>query len=446
MKHRKGKLAGAGKTKKIYRAVGNPDWAILQYLKKITKFDDATLTREFGMKGVFSNTVNCNVFELLRRAGLPVAYIEKASPTAFVAWLCQMLKLEVVIRRHKIGSYLLRHPDQRTGEGELPGVFPVLEVEFFLKTSGGKLIAPDGRILVRGLDPKQGQEDPLIINPYDPIWTLHHPKLPKWDDDVDLSKTVRMREGLGALTDGDYLMRTMEDIIRNVFLVLERAFGMLGYRLQDLKLEFGIGPDGELYVADVIDPDSFRLVDILWNMFSKQAFRAGEDLVVVAEKYRIVSELSKSLRIPKSQVLVLWSGSPNDPVPDTSFIDLASIGVEVIEVVESGHKRTEASLNRLREIERDHPEGGVILVSAGKSNGLGPILAAHTDWQVISIPVGVEKDPRIIWSSVDMPSKVPNLVILNSKNAVAAALKDLSRTNPAVYAYVRRQIEDRLAA
>jgi phosphoribosylaminoimidazole carboxylase / phosphoribosylaminoimidazole-succinocarboxamide synthase len=94
---------------------------------------------------------------------------------------------------------------------------------------------------------------------------------------------------------------------------------------------------------------------------------------------------------------------------------------------------------------KEFPEGGVLLALVGRSNGLGPVDAAHTFWPVISVPVTYKEFPEDVWSSLRMPSKVPMATILpdNEKmgNAVDYALRILAQKNPAVYAHQQAAIE-----
>jgi phosphoribosylaminoimidazole-succinocarboxamide synthase len=296
--YEKGRLIGEGKTKKIFEVVGNPNLAIIQYKNTITKFDDPDLTREFEKKAEYSNTTTCRVFELLKRLNFLVAFEKQISPIEFLAPVCKMLPFEVVTRRYAFGSYLQRNPAFKKPEGEQPHRFDDIVVEFFLKTTKGKLVNSEGRIIVEGLDPKKGEEDPLIINPYDKVWTLYHPKKTAEDKDVELRRGILASEVINL----DYPSRiigAMADYAKGVFLALERAWDRLDCRLVDMKIEFGISPTGELLIADVIDPDSWRLWKLIgenWEDFSKQSFRDGEALSEVERKYGIVANLSEKFK------------------------------------------------------------------------------------------------------------------------------------------------------
>ncbi|MFA4872963.1 MAG: phosphoribosylaminoimidazolesuccinocarboxamide synthase [Patescibacteria group bacterium] len=413
-----------GKTKKVYYVKGNEHLAIFENKPDVTAFDDPKFTKQFEAKATYATTTTCRVFELLKDAGIPVAYKQRLSASEFLALRCNMIPLEVVGRRLAVGSYLKRHPELALDGALPPHRFHRLVAEFFLKTTGGKLIGRDGEILIEGLDPSKGEEDPFIPNPFEPVWQLFHSKKPTWDNSANLERTLRCDSVAGTS-----MMQEMEKILRRVFFVLEGAWNTLGYRLVDLKIEFGITTDGNcLVVADVIDNDSWRLRDATWQELSKQLFREGAALDEVEEKYGFVASLVERFRIPK-QVMVLWRASTKDDFPITGILP----GVEVQQITLSGHKYPQVCLDKLEEIMRNYPDGGAIVVKVGMSNGLGPMLAARTTWPVITIPASTKDAPSDVWSSLHLPSLVPMATILSDKNAFDFALNVLSAKNPAVY-------------
>jgi phosphoribosylaminoimidazole carboxylase/phosphoribosylaminoimidazole-succinocarboxamide synthase len=107
----------------------------------------------------------------------------------------------------------------------------------------------------------------------------------------------------------------------------------------------------------------------------------------------------------------------------------------------SGHKTTVESLKRAEKIFSTFPQGGVFVCEVGRSNGLGPILASHVPWPVISCPATLKEFPNDIWSSLRMPSDVPLLAAWPEANAVNAALGILAQTNPEVYAHLQLKRE-----
>lgn len=191
MTYAKGNLICEGKTKKLWEVKGDPDLVIVENKEDITAFDDPKFTQRFETKAVYATTTTCRVFELLKACGIPVAYLEQLSPTEFLSPVCHMIPLEIVARRYAVGSYLSRNPQLRRQEGELPYRFHRMAVEFFLKTTKGELRDQNGQILVEGLDPEKGEEDPLIMDPECHDWRLFHSKKPIWEKEADLKKTIK---------------------------------------------------------------------------------------------------------------------------------------------------------------------------------------------------------------------------------------------------------------
>jgi len=250
-------------------------------------------------------------------------------------------------------------------------------------------------------------------------------------------------------------LEQIERLARLIFLLLESALTNVGSRLADLKLEFGFLPDGTLVVADVIDPDSLR--QAVWNNdldawidLSKQSFRDGIGLEEVERKYLNAAMLAERIRVPR-QALITWIGSPKDTHPPVDSKLLLHTGITHEKVMISGHKQPEHVLPELEHLLAQYPDGGVIIAKVGMSNGLGPILAARTSLPVISVVANAAPDDHGVvhledaWSSLRMPSDVPNLTVLSEKNAITAALNILARKDPVLYMFRQYEIE-KLAA
>ncbi len=436
--HKRGLLT-EGKTKKVWEVSRHQgeEIVIVEAKDDITAFDSPDFTKEFETKAVCSTTTTCRVFEILQKAGIPVAYKEQISPTEFVADKCSMIPLEVIARRFAVGSFLRRYPGLTPKEKQTPHRFHRLVIELFLKTTKGQLVDSNGMTLVGGLDPEKGEEDPFIKDPYADCWQLFHPKKPSWMPEASLGKSINACSIVGKEIDSK--IKELENILRNVFLVLEGAWNTLGLRLIDMKIEFGFY-DSSILVADVIDNDSWRLQDRDWQELSKQAFRDGEALDEVERKYGIVASLIERFRIPK-QALVLWRGSSRDEFPKVDMLRV-NHNVDLIEVTLSGHKQPTTCLNKLEAILGNYPDGGVIVAKVGRSNELGPMLAARTSWPVITIPATIKNNPEDVWSSVRMPSFVPLSTAWPEENAILMALNILAGKNPLLYMHRQRQIEE----
>lgn len=432
MEIRKGRLISEGKTKKVISVRGHPELAILASKNTITAHDDPSFTREFETKARCSTAVSAWSFELLREAGIPVAFREQLSETEILVDRAEMLLLEVVGRRYPFGSFLKRHPEIETGPDGYPVRWSVLRRELFLKTTGGKFQTRSGRVINIHLDPKLGQEDPFILDPTAKEWQLLHSKVPTWQDGSRLGQIRR-----SAVVSNPDLIAQIDYLLRQVFYVLEAAWAMMGLILVDLKIEVGITRDGRLVVADVLDADSWRLVRLDWEDLSKQSFRDGEDLSKVERKYLHVADLVSHFQV-SNQALVLWRGSTSDPLPE---MPQQFSGIEVVEVVLSVHRQTEKVIERLNELHNQY-RFGVIIVKVGLSNGLGPVLGARTTWPVFSIPVEPDKDAA---SSLRVPKGVAH-AIGNDHAVMGTALNVLGARNPFVRAYQQQMLEDRISA
>lgn len=429
-------VAAEGKTKVIYRSEDMPGLVLVTSKDDITKNDDPSATQVMEKKAAHATATTCAVFSILKDAGIPVAFERQVSATEFLAPECKMIPLEVVMRRYAVGSYLKRYPNLAKKKGETPHRFHRLVFELFLKTTGGNIVTKDGDVC--GKTPAEEStgrplDDPFISNHGEEVWDLKHPKIPCWDEKSNLCCPVFRRNILPE----NITVEMIEEITRKTFLVLEGAWARLGCRLIDFKIESGIGPNGELLVADVIDNDSWRLRTSDWQELSKQLFRDNAEMGDIANKYALVANLVNRFTIPK-QAIVLWSGSKDDKLPEIP----ALAGIEKVEIVISGHKSPVHALSRLRKIQADFPEKGVIVTVVGMSNGLGPTLAARTSWPVIAVPVTAKDRPHDVWSNLEIPSNVPLATILSPKNAVLASLNILAQTNPIAYMHRQYAIEE----
>lgn len=290
----RGALQFGGKTKQGYSVLQDgksvPDLIWFEGTDALTKFDNPDLTQQAIGKAVQCTLINDRVMKVLIAAGIPVAYVQQVSQTAFVAERVEMIPLEVVGRRYFVGSSLKRNPELARPEGEPPYRVDEVAVEFYLKTSGGKVSGLNGTIDL-GLDPRRGEEDPIVYEPNSRNWQLYHSKKPK-----GLDAYLVAISSFEIIADPG-LIREMEAILRGLFLVLEKAWEALGIHFIDIKVEFGLTLDRQLVVADVIDNDSWRLRTWeKWVELSKEAFRQNEAMEIVAERYGIVAALAEQFQ------------------------------------------------------------------------------------------------------------------------------------------------------
>ena len=385
-------------------------------------------------KGALATKTTCNVFHLLKECGIPVAFDDQVDDNSFVAPRCTMLPYEVVVRREAHGSYLKRAPHLSKGH-----LFPQLVLEFFLKTSGKKW-----KNYVLPCD------DPFMVHNREArYFDFYNPKGPNLAQTPAVPFMRLVEQEVFSRSDEANLMEEMGEIARHTFLVLERAWQIQGRRLVDFKIEFGLSPEGKLLLADVIDNDSWRVVDTNGQYLDKQRYRDGDTLENVAKLYRVVADITSQFSLPRQQ-LVIWRGSNSD---DPKIFDGTAID-QVIDfcggrlfyfenVVCSIHKQPSLAYRTLHDLIQKVPDT-VVIAYVGMSNGAGPTLSANCTVPVITVPAGWEKFPEDVWSSLRGPSDVPVMTVLRPANAVLAAFQILAMRNPAIYAALRFKQEERL--
>jgi len=415
-----GALVAEGKTKKIHLVKGSSDRVTVVAKDDITAGDGAKHDI-IPDKGRLATATTCNVFRLLKACGLPVAFVEQDSAISFVSPKCDMLPYEVVVRREAHGSYLKRNPHLSKGQ-----LFPQALVEFYLKTKDknwkGKPLIADDPFMQFAEDAKQMR----LFNPAKPLQG-QEPFL-----------VLAGSEVFGRDQEGQ-IFPEMRRIARQAFLVLEKAWQLEGGTLVDLKVEFGFDAKGGLLLADVIDNDSWRVLEG-GSYIDKQVYRDGGALDDVVAKYRHVAEITSHFRVPRQRI-VLWRGSEKDS-PDAFLQALGELKDMMTVVTCSVHKEPVNAAGIFHRMMQEIPDS-VVIAYIGRSNGAGPTLSAMSTVPVITVPASIKEFPDDLWSSLRAPSAVPVMTVLDPANAVLAALQILSGRNPRLYAKVRGEIENR---
>ncbi len=247
-----GEMVAEGKTKVVFADPADSTLARIVHKDDITAGDGARRDRLPG-KGALSGRTTSNVFRLLRAHGIPTHFVDALADDEMIVRRCDMIPLEVVMRRIATGSYLKRNA---MPEGTR---FEPTVVELFFKDDAN--------------------HDPLV----DEAWIEEH----------------------GVATAAE--VEELKAIGRRVFATLENAWAEQDVQLVDLKIELGRDADGALLVADVIDNDSWRI----WPggrkeaMLDKQVYRdttevTDEALRVVLAKYKLVANLSDAFAASES--------------------------------------------------------------------------------------------------------------------------------------------------
>ncbi|MGI8527601.1 MAG: phosphoribosylaminoimidazolesuccinocarboxamide synthase [Pseudolabrys sp.] len=418
--HSLGALVTEGKTKKVFQIKGGDLVSVIS--KDDITAGDGAKHDIISDKGRLANATTSNVFRLLKACGLPVAFVEQDSATSFVAPNCAMLPYEVVVRREAHGSYLKRNPHFAKGQ-----LFPQLIVEFFLKTKDknwkGKPLVADDPLMIYQKDAGKIE----LFNPAKP-WQGQEPFLVLPQSDV-FSRDDEWKYCL-----------EMAAIARRAFLVLEKSWALEGGTLVDFKVEFGFDAKGNLLLADVIDNDSWRVLES-GAYIDKQVYRDGGALDDVAAKYRRVADITGRFHVPRQRI-ILWRGSEKDN-PEAFTKALGELSDLMTVVTCSIHKEPVRGAATLYKMLQEVPDS-VVIAFIGRSNGAGPVLSALSTAPVITVPASVKEFPEDVWSSLRAPSAVPVMTVLEPGNAVLAALQILSARNPKIYAQVRGEIESRM--
>jgi phosphoribosylaminoimidazole carboxylase / phosphoribosylaminoimidazole-succinocarboxamide synthase len=419
-KHPTGAQVAEGKTKRIYQSGSRPELVLIVSKDDITAGDGAKHDI-IPDKGKVANQTTCNVFRLLKACGLPVAFEEQVDATSFLAPGCTMLPYEVVVRREAHGSYLKRSPHLSKGQ-----LFPKLIVELFLKTKDknwkGKPLVADDPLMGYA----DGESEIRLFNPAKPIFG-QEPFLTLPTSEV-FSRDEEWK-----------IYPEMRRLAAQAFLILEKAWQLEGRTLVDFKVEFGYDTQGRLLLADVIDNDSWRVLEGA-AYIDKQVYREGGTLDDVAANYRRVAEITGRFHLPQQRI-ILWRGSPSDKVEP--FQDALGDLKDLMHVITcSIHKEPVAAAGHLHRALQETPDS-VVVAYIGRSNGAGPTLSAMSTVPVITVPASVKDFPEDVWSSLRAPSNVPVMTVLEPSNAVLAALQILSARNPMIYARLRGEIEKR---
>jgi phosphoribosylaminoimidazole-succinocarboxamide synthase len=182
---RLGPKLAEGKTKIIYAHPDDPALAIMMHKDSISAGDGARRNTIDG-KGTLSGRTAANVFRLLNSAGIVTHFVAAPEPTVMLVRRCDMIPIEVVMRRIATGSYLKRHPETAEGTRFDPPL-----VEFFLKDDA--------------------RHDPQI------------------------TAEELAAQGIATATEAERMLAEG----RRVFETLERAWAQQDVTLVDMKIEFG---------------------------------------------------------------------------------------------------------------------------------------------------------------------------------------------------------------
>ena len=217
-----------GKVKTLF-STDKPNQVIIQYEDKVTAGNGRHVDFPED-KGAVCCEISSLLFQKLEKYQIRTHYIDRYPVAIMSCKKVEIIPIEVVVRNVAAGSIVRQTTIKEGTEFGWP------LVEFYLKDDE--------------------KDDPLL--------TTSRINLMGYGD--DLAK--------------------LEQLAREVNVVLSETFKEMGLTLVDFKLEFGYDADKNLLLADELSPDGMRL----WKegtkeSFDKDLFRKGEGDIVDAYKH-----------------------------------------------------------------------------------------------------------------------------------------------------------------
>ena len=136
-------------------------------------------------------------------------------------------------------------------------------------------------------------------------------------------------------------------------------------------------------------------------------------------------------------------GSKSDTEHAQKIADILNeYGVRTEIIVASAHKVPEKVVKVIEEINASS-EPTVVMTVVGMSNGLGGVVAGSCVHPLINCPPFKDHDDYMvnIHSSLQMPSDVPVMTVLNYKNAALSALRIFAQSDAGLKKKLMERIE-----
>jgi len=217
-----------GKVKTLF-STDKPDQVLIQYEDKVTSGNGRHVDFPED-KGAVCCEISSILFQKLEKYQIRTHYIDRYPVAIMSCKKVEIIPIEVVVRNVAAGSIVRQTTIKEGTEFGWP------LVEFYLKDDE--------------------KDDPLLT-------------------------TAR----INLMGYGDDLAK-LEQLAREVNVVLSETFKEMGLTLVDFKLEFGYDADKNLLLADELSPDGMRL----WKegtkeSYDKDLFRKGEGDIVEAYRH-----------------------------------------------------------------------------------------------------------------------------------------------------------------
>ena len=420
-----------GKVRDIYE---QNDRLVLVASDRVSVFD-YILEEQIPNKGAILTGISNYWFEQTKDI-IENHLIAHPDPSIVVAKKCQPLPIEVIVRGYITGSMWR---DYAEGKREKSGV-----------------------ALPEGLEKNQKLEA-AILTP--------STKAEQGEHDEDISREEILKRGLVS----EELWLEIERVALALYARGQELCAKNNLILVDTKYEFGLDQDGKLILIDEIHtPDSSRFwlagdrgqeelkspdKEYLRQWFLKQNYSGSGDLPrlpqeVIDEAARryldVYSQITgkdfsaleasplermldnlKHSKMIRGGVAVILAGSESDaPFVQKIQAKLEELSVANQVIYGSAHKNTQQVMRTL-DLFNQSDEAIVYITVAGRSNALSGVVAANTHWPVIACPPFKDySDYAVnIHSTLQMPSKVPTLTVIDPANAALATERILRIAN-----------------
>lgn len=406
-----------GKVREIYENNGN---LLMIASDRISVFDKI-LNETVSQKGEILTGISRFWFEQTQDI-CQNHILSFPDPNIMLVKKCTPLKVEVIVRGYLVGS-LAR--DYAAGKKQKCGI-----------------TLPDG------------------LKPNDPLPSPIITPTTKEDEGHDQDITVKELVDQKIVTQKQW--KEIEEKALKLFARGQKIANERGLVLLDTKYEFGLDETGHIILIDEVHtPDSSRFFikgdkelkfpdkELARQWVSQNGFHLSEEILQKVQKgYREIYELITrkplerenpypSRRVLKSLkemalirgcfVLVMAGSEKDKPHVDkiTSGLEAQKIPNKVI--YSSAHKNPKEVLELL-DLYNDSLEPVVAITVAGRSNALSGVAAANLKWPVIACPPFKDQSDYLvnIHSSIQMPSLVPAMTVIDPSNAALAAGKILA--------------------
>jgi hypothetical protein len=229
---------------------------------------------------------------------------------------------------------------------------------------------------------------------------------------------------------------------KKTFLILEKAWQLEGGRLVDFKVEFGLDASGRLLLADVIDNDSWRVIQNE-HYIDKQVYRDGGALDRVASLYRQVSDATSRFKLPDQQI-ILWKDSDfHDLEPFLKHLSPFANSRLKLNQIDCRIANNPKSLYQLLQNKIQETPDTILLCYLHGRNEAASTLSINGTVPLIA--TAAKRDPSQAGASLSPSSQNPALIAIEPENAALAALQILGSRNPLIYMHLRLNEEERLA-